>query len=231
MYFHESAVVLYQLAVLSLNVAVVDLQNALGTSGADEIPQAMSNLSRWANFRLNGAQTVALGSIKFISSVMTQVAPPASVQRPVPGPYEIITFFFNSVLIWAFVSVGNTVNKSQLLRAIKNDDSLRNGPFFAVIEKALTSTSPLPIRRPARTFSTAQTSSGTDSSTSGVRHDPTAFRDDELGSVHRTAGAAGIGNEGDPRIVMRRAAETLSRLGTWGASLNLALLLHQRAKM
>lgn len=34
-----------------------------------------------------------------------------------------------------------------------------------------------------------------------------------------------------PKILFRSAAEVLMRLGTWGSSLSLAMLLHQRAKM
>lgn len=33
-----------------------------------------------------------------------------------------------------------------------------------------------------------------------------------------------------PKIMFRSAAEMLARLGTWGASLNLALLLHKRSE-
>jgi hypothetical protein len=43
----------------------------------------------------------------------------------------------------------------QLLRAIKEDDHLRNGPFLAVIEKALATSSSPSIRRPTRAFSAA----------------------------------------------------------------------------
>lgn len=35
----------------------------------------------------------------------------------------------------------------------------------------------------------------------------------------------------DPKILFRSAAEMLTRLGTWGASLNLALLVHKRSEM
>jgi hypothetical protein len=38
------------------------------------------------------------------------------------------------------------------------------------------------------------------------------------------------GNRGD-KVLFRSAAEMLTRLGTWGASLNLALLVHRRAEM
>jgi hypothetical protein len=34
-----------------------------------------------------------------------------------------------------------------------------------------------------------------------------------------------------PKVIFRSAAEMLTRLGTWGASLNLALLLHKRSEM
>lgn len=38
--------------------------------------------------------------------------------------------------------------------------------------------------------------------------------------------------EGDsPKVLFRSAAEMLTRLGTWGASLNMALLLHKRSEM
>jgi hypothetical protein len=36
---------------------------------------------------------------------------------------------------------------------------------------------------------------------------------------------------GEEALLFRSAAEMLTRLGTWGCSLNLALLLHERAKM
>jgi hypothetical protein len=36
---------------------------------------------------------------------------------------------------------------------------------------------------------------------------------------------------GEEVVLFRSPAEMLSRLGTWGCSLNLALLLHERAKM
>jgi len=38
------------------------------------------------------------------------------------------------------------------------------------------------------------------------------------------------GNRGE-KMLFRSAAEMLTRLGTWGASLNLALLVHRRAEM
>ena len=38
------------------------------------------------------------------------------------------------------------------------------------------------------------------------------------------------GNRGE-KVLFKSAAEMLTRLGTWGASLNLALLVHRRAEM
>lgn len=36
---------------------------------------------------------------------------------------------------------------------------------------------------------------------------------------------------GEEALLFRSAAEMLTRLGTWGCSLNLALLLHERARV
>jgi len=52
--------------------------------------------------------------------------------------------------------------------------------------------------------------------------------------LERGLGVSGTdGNfaEDAPKILFRSAAEMLTRLGTWGASLNLALLMHKRSEM
>jgi hypothetical protein len=36
---------------------------------------------------------------------------------------------------------------------------------------------------------------------------------------------------GEPKVLFKSAAEMLTKLGTWGAALNLALLIHKRAEM
>ncbi|CZR69447.1 uncharacterized protein PAC_19347 [Phialocephala subalpina] len=49
--------------------------------------------------------------------------------------------------------------------------------------------------------------------------------------LKRAMGLDGNEEDGEPKLLFRSAAEMLTRLGTWGGSLNLALLLHRRAEM
>ncbi|KUJ16637.1 uncharacterized protein LY89DRAFT_586564 [Mollisia scopiformis] len=49
--------------------------------------------------------------------------------------------------------------------------------------------------------------------------------------LKRALGLDGQEEDGEPKLLFRSAAEMLTRLGTWGGSLNLALLLHRRAEM
>jgi hypothetical protein len=59
-----------------------------------------------------------------------------------------------------------------------------------------------------------------------------AFRLEQIG-ISPTKARDTIGNGSDVAsiILLKSAAGMLTRLGTWGASLNLALLLHERAEM
>lgn len=51
-------------------------------------------------------------------------------------------------------------------------------------------------------------------------------------SIETPSGQPDSSTKGDaPKLLFKSAAEMLTQLGTWGASLNLALLIHRRAEM
>lgn len=53
------------------------------------------------------------------------------------GPYGIITCFLCHVNLWCFVVSSSRSQKIELLRLAQEDDEIRSGPFFPVIQKVL----------------------------------------------------------------------------------------------
>ena len=204
---------MHRLGVILLEISVSDLQDSLGKSGGDKAKQAIANISRWVNRQPSVASQVAFDAIGLISS-LTPINAHSAIEerRQDTGPYEIISFFLSVVLTWAFATVAQPESKFQLLQKLRIATGIKDGPFFATIEKALAS--------PGDVVDWDSATASQDDSTLHGRGD----EDDGRGARTSNGG-------GDARLIFQSAAQALTRLSTWGASLNLALLLHQRAKM
>ncbi|KAH8679027.1 fungal-specific transcription factor domain-containing protein [Tricladium varicosporioides] len=221
-HFHTSSLVTHHLATILLDVPLSDLQGAIGKNGKPGIPIALSNLTLWAAKAPRIAETVAYNAVRTIVSL----APPGDTFNRTRGPdsangrtgyyggtetmpYSVITLFLCHVTLWVFASVVPVDAKQRFMDAVGSDENLRSSPFYGILRRAM-----------------------------GIMHSG-----QEVGTVGSLNGKGKEAEEKTEKekwnemeanvrgVLFRCAAEMLTRLGTWGASLNLALLLHRRAEM
>ncbi|KAK5049543.1 hypothetical protein LTR84_004472 [Exophiala bonariae] len=202
-YFYNASGSHHFLAILSLNVQIVDLQDALGKSGSAEMVLALENLSRV--YEHDMAQTTAsVMHCKKIaeSDICGSVSPVHVGGEHDSDPEVFITLFLGYVFLWTVAMTASSELKSRIITALS----------------------------PA-------TADGGQTKIAGVLQYALAIEDANLSTI------VGIDNlpapdqssrserSARPTVILRTGAEALSRLRPWGACLNLALLLHQRAKM
>jgi hypothetical protein len=212
-HFQHLAEVVYRLGLILLEISVSDLQDSLGKSGGDKLKHAMSNISRWVNKKPDTALRVMLDAMRLINLVTPADDPRLRDHRgQSPGPYELISFFLSVVQVWAFAAVASTDSKARFLQMMETTSDFKNGSFFPIMERAL-----------ADEDVQIESRQATSDQGHGALHGNIT---DEYDRSH-TAIPKGVTNA---RAIFRKGAEVLTRLGSWGASLDLALLLHQRAK-
>lgn len=196
--FYEAATRHYNLAVLSLNVQIVDLQDSLGKSGATEMAVALERLSNI--YESDVAQTTAtvlhckkLAEIDTGNNKCTTGTPTTACagreRESDSHPEVFIGLFLSYVYMWTVAMTANAGLKTHILTAMASTPETAHSKISSVLQYAL------------------------------------SVEDDNPQAINTTRSVA------RPTVILRSGAEALSRLRPWGACLNLALLLHQRAKM
>ncbi|KAH8600724.1 fungal-specific transcription factor domain-containing protein [Bisporella sp. PMI_857] len=189
-FFHSCSKPLHQLGLILLDAPLTQLQDAIGKGGPSHIPEAMRNLSLWANTsqQLRQSTVVSFETITSMAPVNNHVL---SQQLSNMGPWSIIPCFISHVVLWAFAQVAGSMQRQQLIERIQHDERHLRGPFSAVLHRALN----------------------------------TAI------SAERGLPEVNLSQNGGQKVIFRSAADVLTRMGTWGCSLNLALLLYERSKL
>jgi hypothetical protein len=202
-YFYECSKHLSQLSLIQVEIPVSDLQNAIGKSGVPGIREGVRNLKTWIRKSPDCAHITVLTAIKVINSLM----PNSGSRGADTGPYGLVSFFLCHVTLWAFVSSATSDQMDKIYEAAQGDDTMRRGLFFPVVQA---------IWKPTASGSMTVNPSG----------DVTAVQSDisnEESSVVKVPDGC--------RLIFRSAAEVLTRLGTWGAALDLAMIFSRRAEM
>ncbi|KAL3475944.1 fungal-specific transcription factor domain-containing protein [Aspergillus californicus] len=239
-YFHTTSLVLLQLGRLSLHAPISDLQSALGKAGPAEIFPAMQRMAQMLNrdpHQMAGilehclecvddlqARPVVLdqrlGSgvvdtpLTATTTATTAGSPTTPTQQesssPLVGkaktPSEIITLFLSSVLLWMLVHCADGA-QSRVLRDTMQERRKETSGVFAAVAGAL------------------------DDAVQGSNY---------TGDMNDTGNGSGVGvgsgsgshgrRTSRASSVLFAAADVLSDMAPWTASLNLALLLCHRGR-
>ncbi|TVY92838.1 Zinc finger protein [Lachnellula willkommii] len=186
-HFYASSLVIHHLSNILLDVALSDLQNAVGRTGHEGMMQAMAKLTNWAQKSPRVAEEVAYNAVRAIVSLApTRSVYEDDIRNTDIAPYSIITLFLSHLVLWVFAKVCPREQKSVLLGMVGDNEVLRSSAFFVVLQQAM----------------------ALDERVAGTRNSKDA-----------------------PNILFKFGAEMLTRVGTWGVALNLALMIHQRAEM
>lgn len=201
-YFYNAAISHYSLALLSLNVQIVDLQDSLGKSGSVEMAVALQRLSQI--YENDMAQTTAMvlhckkiAEFGVSERTVTVCAGPESDCYP----EDFIGLFLSYVYMWTVAMTASAELKSRILAAMSSTADTAQRKISSVLQHAL---------------------SPEDDSLQAINEVRNGQALDQASRSDRNA---------RPTIILRSGAEALSQLRPLGACLNLALLLHQRAKM
>lgn len=183
-HFHTSSQAHLRLSRLTIHIPVVDLQNALGKSGALEISPAINMMHRILEDHPEDVGSILMHCLEIIRDLRVQptLSISESSSRMIEPP-EIITCFLSGVLIWTLVICADP-SQIGFLRDKMQEFGGSDG-FFAVVKEAL------------------------------------ACNLDQGSHMQ---------NISQPNLIIFAAADVISKMTPWNASLNLALLLCHRGK-
>jgi hypothetical protein len=202
-YFHSCSILVEQLGRLLLEVPLTVLQNAIGKSGPSGIPPAMSSLLLNATVSPRATIEAALMSLKMIH----KLTPRRPGSPPSNEAYNEIdgedTGPFGIVTL--FISHMVLWAFMSVARQAQKIELMRMAESDEALKEAAIL---IVIKRII-----------------GPVTEPVPSPPQSIGSYANAISGA------SPMLVFRNAADVLTRMGTWGASLNMALLLHFRATM
>ncbi|QSZ34342.1 hypothetical protein DSL72_005933 [Monilinia vaccinii-corymbosi] len=215
--FHHISIVQSHLTAIFLHVSFTDLVNSIGKSGHAGIEPALERLKLWAREDYESAVDVAVQAAEAIMEVSRDVMGTEIPSRGIgvdetsgairggmigTGVYGAVLLMMSHVVLWAFARVADQRQKEHLMGRLQAYRTPDSG-FLDTLRHELAAHDDLHA-----------------AATSGIAYE----------SV-QDSGAKDQRNTGRPsRALFRSAAETLTKFGTWGAALDMALLLHLRAE-
>ncbi|KAF2033940.1 hypothetical protein EK21DRAFT_57555 [Setomelanomma holmii] len=167
-YFGRTAMIIFHLARLYLQIPLSDIQDCLGRSGSTDARIAMARLSAWVARDHEQTYEVVESAARCIAFIMANGDETA--------PYDVIGLFLSHVAIWAIAKATTNLQRVEISKRLQ-----QNGKISVEVCEFV-----------------------------------------EAGFVAPTPN----GSAGDPQLILKHAIQVRVRLGTWGTSSNLALLLH-----
>jgi hypothetical protein len=167
-----------------LYIPLLDLQNALGKSGASAISPAMKMIGGMLEAHPEETISMFMHCLLIIADLRVQPSVEYNTSSRTIQPPEIIACFLSEVFVWTIVRCAN-LSKIESLRARLEGFGVCEG-FFSAVKEAL------------------------------------AGGPDQQGNSRK--------NTSETNHVLFAAADVISKMTPWNASLNLALLLCHRGR-
>jgi hypothetical protein len=205
-YHHECSRLLNQLGRIILEIPLTDLQNSIGKSGPAGIPAAMSGLKLWAKTCQHESVDVALTAVRVINSMMP-TRHPSSRDGPQPPDISLQTTDTGPYgIITLLLCHVNLYIFTSFAQGAQKLDLLNQMQADLSL-------------RSGRFFTVMERvllAPSIDSSASDTAMTP----------ENRGQTSADV-----PKLIFRNGADSLTRMGTWGCALTMALMCHSLAEM
>ncbi|KAF7869946.1 hypothetical protein EAF04_004730 [Stromatinia cepivora] len=213
--FNHISIVQHHLSMLFLHIPFTDLCNSIGKSGQTGIVPALENLRLWAGDDPELAIGVAVRAAEAIMeinrSLDVETRRGVTIERPKAmkggmidtGVYGAALLTMTHVILWAFAQVSDRKMKENLMKKLKGKGG--DGTFLNLLECEF------------------RDSNGDGE---GLKLDLDLAMDIEGRNLKM--GQQKI--NGASKVLFRSAADKLTRFGTWGVALDMALLLHLRGE-
>lgn len=207
LFYHHASAVLCRLSSLFLNVPITDLQDAIGKSGDTGVTHAMSRASTWCRIDASQAMEVVLEAIVITDRIVR---------------YQ-----------WYRQEILQTVCNTAAKKADQTSSEPVDTSPYNIIALFL-------YNIMLWTFATVSSEDQKQAVASAINNSEDISVSKPL--QHIMLKGLGLAEEGvsgeepvtdaeGPDVFLKHAATLMTRFGDWGASLNLALLLHWRSEI